>query len=149
MKGRDDYRAIYSEVCHELAHASHFSKVGTDYWNRFILYVLGSFVSTGGITYGDGTGMNAGYCEVGEMWAYYLSAKMYHERYAGEYPAFGSSFWFHPQVLRYIEQCGIGCWEMFSLMSPSVTSGDALRRALMAYSPGMADRIEQIFNRYM
>lgn len=148
MKGRDDYKSIYSEVCHELAHTSHFAKAGTDYWNRFILYILGSFVTSGGITYGDGTGVNAGYCEVGEMWAYYLSSKMYYDRYGGEYPSFGSSFWFHPQVLRYVEQCGISCWEICSLLGPSVASGDALKRALMAYSPDKADRIEQIFNRY-
>ena len=149
VKGRDDYDSIYSEVCHELAHASHFSKVGTPYWNRYILYVMGSYVSSGGMTYGDGSGVNAGYCEVGEMWAYYLSARMYHERYGGGYPLFGTSFWFYPQILRYVEERGIECWEIFSLLDPSVNSREALRRALIAYSPEKADDIELIFNRYM
>ena len=149
LKGRDEYSSIYSEVCHELAHASHFSKVGTDYWNKYIIYVLGSYVSSGGMTYGDGTGVNAGYCEVGEMWAYHMSSKMYHDRYGGDYPYFGSTFWFHPHVLRYIEEKGIESWEIFSLLDSSVNSCDALRRALVAYSPDKSDQIEHIFNRYM
>ena len=148
MKGRDDYRSIYSEVCHELAHASHFSKVGTDYWNRYILYVLGSYISTGGMTYGDGMGVNSGYCEVGEMWAYYLSSKMWHERYGGDYPNFGASFWFYPQILRYVEEQGLKCWEIFGCLDGSVNSRNALQRALMTASPEKEEYIDMIFNRY-
>ena len=149
MKGRDDYASIYSEVCHELAHASHFSNVGTDYWNRYILYVLGSYVSSGGMTYGDGSGVNSGYCEVGEMWAYYLSSKMWHDRYGGDYPSFGTSFWFYPQILRYVEEKGVECREIFSLLMSGVASADALKRALISSFPDQADAIELIFNRYM
>ena len=149
MKGRDTYEAIYAEVCHELAHATHFSRVGTDFWNNYVLYVLGSYVSSGGVVYGDGTGLNAGYCEVGEMWAYYMSSKMWYERYQEYYPSFGTSFWFYPQILRYIEDRGIDCWEIFSLMNGNINSADALRRALVAYRPDLADQIEHIFNRYM
>ena len=149
VKGRDIYSAIYGEVCHELAHASHFSKVGAAYWNKYIMYVLGSYVASAGIVYGDGSGINAGYCEVGEMWAYYLSSKMWYERYHGDYPSFGNSFWFHPQILRYVEEKGIECWEIFSVMNADVTSSDALRRALVAYRPDLSDQIEHIFNRYI
>ena len=149
MKGRDDYASIYSEVCHELAHASHFAKVGTDYWNRYILYVLGSYISSGGMTYGDGLGVNSGYCEVGEMWAYYLSSKIWHERYGGDYPSFGTTFWFNPQILRYIEEKGIACHEIFSHLTPSVTSKDALKRAMIASYPDKSEIVELVFNRYM
>ena len=151
MKGRDDYASIYAEVCHELAHASHFSRVGTDYWNRYILYVLGSYIATGGMTYGDGMGVNSGYCEVGEMWAYHLSSQMWYDRYEDEYeyPSFGTSYWFYPQILRYVEELGIECWEIFSLLTSSVTSSDALRRALIASHPDKLEAIDMIFNRYM
>ena len=149
VSGRNDYSSIYSEVCHELAHASHFSKVGTGYWNKYIMYVLGSFVSSGGMTYGDGLGMNAGYCGVGEQWAFYLSSRMWHDRYGGEYPQFGSSYWFYPQTLRYVEELGIAPWEIFSLMGGSVTSIDDLRRALIATYPDLSDAIDHIYNRYM
>lgn len=46
-KGDDSYASIYSDTCHELAHASHFSQVGTSYWNRYILYVIESYVTSG------------------------------------------------------------------------------------------------------
>ena len=110
---------------------------------------MGSYVSSSGMAYGDGSGVNAGYCEVGEMWAYYLSSKMYHERYGGDYPTFGTTFWFYPQILRFVEERGIECWEMFSLMNASVNSRESLRRALIAYAPEKADAIELIFTRYM
>lgn len=148
LHGQDKYSDIYATVCHELAHASHFAKVGTSYWNRYILYVLKSFVTSGGTAYGDGSGENSGYCEVGECWAYYLSSKMYHERYGGEYPVFGSSFWFYPQIFRYLEERGIGADEIFSVMNSNVTSRETLMRALLASNPGSATVIEQIFNRY-
>ena len=66
-KGDDSYASIYSDTCHELAHASHFSQVGTSYWNRYILYVIESYVTSGGMTYGDGAGDGAGYCEIGDL----------------------------------------------------------------------------------
>ena len=149
MDKKDDYKSIYAETCHELAHASHFSRVGTDYWNNFILYVLGSYISTGGMTYGDGTGMNAGYCEVGEMWAYYLSAKIWHDRYGGDYPSFGTSFWFYPQILRFLDEKGLKCGYIFSVLDRNVNSKDALMRALMTRYPDKTDIIEQVFNRYI
>ena len=148
VKGHDDYQSIYAEVCHELAHASHFSKVGTEYWNRYILYVLGSYVSSGGMTYGDGRGTNSGYCEVGEMWAYYMSAKLWHERYGGNYPAFGTSYWFYPQILRYIEAKGIRCRGIFECMDRSVNSRDMFQRALMTSFPDQDEYIDMIFSRY-
>lgn len=148
LEDDDEYSAIYATVCHELAHASHFSKVGTEFWNRYILYVIGSYISTGGMTYGDGKGLNAGCCETGEMWAYYLSSKMYHERYGGEYPVFGSSFWFYPQIFRYLEERGIRTCDIFSVMDGNVTDRNALLRSLMARYPDKSLVIEQIFNRY-
>lgn len=149
LERKDEYSDIYADVCHELAHASHFSKVGTTFWNRYILYVAGSYISSGGMTYGDGTGVNAGYCAVGETWAYYIASKLWHERYGGNYPSFGTSFWFYPQILRYIEEVGIECWEIFSQLGISVCSMDDLRRALIAYCPDKAEQIDQIFSRYI
>ena len=149
LERKDDYESIYAETCHELAHASHFAKVGTDYWNNYILYVLGSYISSGGMTYGDGRSVNAGYCEVGEMWAYYLSSKMWKDRYRGDYPSFGTSFWFYPQIFRYLEEKGIKSGEIFSVMDRTVTSREELQRALMTRFPEKSDYIEQIFNRYV
>ena len=147
-KDRKDYRSIYSNVCHELAHASHFSKVGTGYWNEYIYYIVESFITSGGMTYGDGSGNKAGYCEVGEDWAYYIESKMYKERYGGVFPTFGTTSWFNPQILRYLNERGIPVSTIFSVLGPDVTSKKHLKEALLIARPDKKSVIEQVFNRY-
>lgn len=148
VKGASDYRSIYSDTCHELAHASHFSKVGTSYWNTYIRYIIESYIKTGGKTYGDGTGVGAGHCEVGEMWAYYLESKMYKERYGGRFPSFGTSYWFAPQILRYLDERGVSCSEMFSVLDATIASRSDMKAAFMLAFPDKRAIIEQVFNRY-
>ena len=147
-KGKTDYRSIYSATCHELAHASHFSKVGTGYWNKYIMYIFKSFIASGGMTYGDGSGEYAGHCEVGEDWAYYLESKMYKERYGGLFPTFGTSFWFNPQIFRYLNERGLKTSELFSVLTPDVVSKADLKEALIAAFPARKSTIEQVFSRY-
>lgn len=149
VKQLDTYSAIYSDVCHELAHASHFAKVGTDYWNHYIKYIVKSYVESGGITYGDGVSEGAGYCEVGECWAYYLESIMYKERYGGSVPSFGSDYWFYPQILRYLDERGLTRSDIFSVLSASVISKEDLRVALIASFPEKRTIIEQVFTRYV
>lgn len=148
VESKTDYRSIYATACHELAHASHFSRAGTGYWNKYIFYVIGSYISTGGMTYGDGKGTNSGYCEIGEMWAYYLESKMYNERYGGPYPTFGTSFWFYPQIFRDLENLGMSAADMFSVLDSRVTSLDELERTLVAAYTRMDEDIEEVFDKY-
>jgi len=86
---------VYNTVFHETAHASHWQKVGSEYWVKYINYIItyGSFDNP----YGNGTGLNAGYCGVGEMWGNYIGALF--ERHEFGY---GTSFadpwaWFNEQ----------------------------------------------------
>lgn len=70
------YRFVYETVNHELSHASHFSKAGYIYWSKYISHII---AKTG---YGiDGSGTNAGICEVGEMWGYAMGHIQEHEAY--------------------------------------------------------------------
>jgi hypothetical protein len=57
---------VYSTTFHEMAHSSHFAKVGSSYWSRYISYII-----TYG-SYGDGNGRNAGICALGEAWGYHM-----------------------------------------------------------------------------
>jgi hypothetical protein len=82
------------------------------------------------------------------MWAYYLESKMYHERYGGSYPTFGTSFWFRPQILRYLEEKGVECSRIFDALTTKVTSLEELERTLTASSPNLTETIELIFDRY-
>ena len=145
---KEDYRSIYSTTCHELAHASHFSKVGCEYWNKYIMYVIQSYIESGGMTYGDGSGDGAGYCEVGEDWAYYLESRMFKDRYGGTFPTFGTSFWFNPQIFRYLDERGLTTSEMFSVLKSDVVSKAKLKEALITGFPSKKSIVEQVFNRY-
>ena len=145
--GKDDYASLYSTVCHELAHASHFAQVGTDYWNKYIGYIVESYMMTGD-AYGDGSAANAGHCDIGESWAYYLESMMYKERYGGRVPSFGTSYWFYPQIFRYLDERGLKRSDIFSVLGPDVTSKDELRNALILNFPQKRAIIEQVFGRY-
>ena len=147
-KNMDSYSDVYRAVCHELAHCSHFSQVGLDYWNRYVEYILRSYVSTGGMTYGEGSGDYAGYCEVGEMWAYYLESVMYQDRYGGPMPQFGTSYWFSPQIFRYLDERGMERSDFLDAMQPDVTSLPALQSKMISLYPSRAMTIEQVFFRY-
>lgn len=144
----NNYDRLYSTVSHELSHASHFSKVGTSYWNSYIHYILDSFVRSGGKTYGDGSGTKAGYCEIGEMWAYYLESLIYKDRYGGTFPTFGTSYWFYPQIFRYLDERGVSCSEIFSVLDDTVSSREELKAALITSYPSDRTAIEQVFSRY-
>ena len=148
LKDRNEYRRIYSVTCHELAHASHFVKAGTGFWDKYIEYIISSYVKSGGVMYGDGLSTGAGYCEVGEMWGYYLESKVYKDRYGGAFPTFGTSYWFNPQIFRYLDERGLGASSIFSVLDASVTSRTSLKNALMLAYPAQITVIDQVFNRY-
>ncbi|MCY1636726.1 hypothetical protein, partial [Marinifilum sp. D737] len=75
-KGTDK---VYLTAFHELAHASHFKKVGSRYWIKYINYIITYGKKSN--PYGSGTGKNAGYCGVGEMWANFCSEYFYRYNY--------------------------------------------------------------------
>ena len=147
-KEMTDYRDVYRAVTHELAHCSHFSQVGTGYWDKYIEYILRSYISTGGMTYGDGTEQYAGYCEVGEMWAYYMESMMYKERYGGAVPQFGTSYWFSPQIFRYLDDRGFSKSDFLAAMQPDVTDIPSLQSRMCTLYPSKRTMIEQVFYRY-
>ena len=148
VSGKDEYRELYSTTCHELAHASHFAQVKTDYWDKYITYIIKSYLKTGGMTYGDGTGEYSGYCQIGEMWAYYLESRMFKDRYGGAFPTFGTSYWFYPQIFRYLDERGVSPADMFAVLTDQVTSLSELRNALISAYPKKRTVIEQVFSRY-
>lgn len=148
VRGSNDYREIYSSASHELAHSSHFAKVGRDYWNSYIRFIVESFVASGGTTYGEGTESDAGYCEVGEMWAYYLESYIYKTRYGGDFPTFGNSYWFKPAILRYLDDRGMTCSDIFKVLDENVDSSKSLERALIAEYPVKRSIIERAFDKY-
>lgn len=66
---------VFETTFHELGHASHHKKVGSGYWVKYINYIM-----TYG-AYGDGSGYNSGHAGVGEMWGYYIGARLAEEEF--------------------------------------------------------------------
>ena len=147
LKDADSYADIHSVASHEMAHASHFARVGKDYWNKYVYYIMSAYVQTRE-TYGNGSGDNAGYCEVGEMWGYYMQNRIYNDRYGGVMPVAGSSYWFSPHILRYLDERGMVPSEIFRAMTPDVHDRDALRQKLCELYPERTSMINQVFDRY-
>jgi len=144
----DNYADIYKVVTHESAHASHFAKVGTDFWNPYIHYVVMSSIKNKKSAYGDGTGFGSGNCEVGEMWAYFVENRSYKQRYGGDMPTFGTSWWFSPQIFSHLEDRGLSMSQIFKALDPSVTSLSALKDKMRTLYPSKETVIEQVFSRY-
>ena len=146
--GDGEFVDLYSAVMHEMAHASHYAQVGNAWWNPYITYVLRSYVTQGRQAYGDGSGEDAGYCEVGEMWAYFLESVLFQDRYGGDLPAFGTAFWFYPQIFRYLYERGMTCADIYKALKSDVTSRDDLQDALIMLFPEQERTISQVFSRY-
>ena len=148
VKDLEEYSSIYAQTVHELAHASHFSQVGKDYWARYIFYVLSSFIRTGGRMYGLGEAEDAGYCEVGEMWGYYMQNRLYKDRYGEDSYTFGTSYWFYPHIFLYLDERGLDRGRIFQALKESVNNRNALQEELESLYPEFSTVIDQAFERY-
>lgn len=148
LKKADSYSEIYNLACHQLAHASHYTSVGNSWWNDYIKYVVVSLAETLDTSYGSGNGDGAGQCAVAEMWAYFVQDYLYHDRYGGEMQLSGLSYWFRPQIFKYLYERGFTVSQIFSALAGSVGDVDDLKTRLESNFPENAEMIEQIFSRY-
>lgn len=148
LSGADTYAGIYSRAIHELAHSSHFMQVGLDWWDRYIMYILESFLLSGGTTYGAGTENGSGYCEVGEMWGYYMQNQLYMTRYSLSSTSMGMSYWFCPQIFLYMDERGLGYNKIIKALNSQVKDIDDLKSQLYSLYPEQKSMIQQAFERY-
>ena len=82
------------------------------------------------------------------MWGYFNESKMYKERYGGTVPSFGTSYWFYPQIFRYLDDRGLTRAEIFRALKSDVTSRKELQAKLVSLYPERRGVIDQVFNRY-
>ena len=148
LRGYDDYSSIYSLAIHEMAHGSHFMQAGKSYWNKFIKFILVSFVTSGFTTYGVGTESDHGYCDVAESWSYYVQTMFYRERYEDETAVFGTSYWFRPQILLSLDERGLARQKIFAALTSDITDREMLQKKLVSLYPDMKTTVNQIFGRY-
>lgn len=148
LKSAARYSDIYNMTVHEMAHASHFMQVGKAFWDPYIKFIMTSFVKSGFVTYGVGTEANHGYCEVGEMWAYYAQTQLYRERYPDTSVVFGTNFWFSPQIFLYLDDRGLNRFKIFNALTSDITDKNKLQDTLLSLYPEMKSTINQAFGRY-
>jgi len=145
MKGKYNYPDIFACAIHEFAHAEHFMKVGTAYWDRYIKFILLSFVTSGFTTYGVGTEKDSGYCEIGEMWAYYVQTVLYRARYLDKTASFGNSYWFDPSIFLKLDERGMTRQSIAKALSSDIYDKETLRKKLISLYPELKTAINQSF----
>lgn len=143
-----DYAGIYEVVVHELAHTSHYAKVGNSFWTPYIDYILWSFITELRTDYGSGSAKGANYCELGEMWGYFMQETLKKDRYGGTVRQFGNTFWFKPDIFTYLYERGITRGEIFRALKAGVTTTDDLMDELIDQLPDRETIITQTFKHY-
>jgi hypothetical protein len=73
---------------------------------------------------------------------------MYKDRYGEEHTTFGTSYWFHPQVLLYLDERGLDRSRISKALQQEVTDSKALQDKLESLYPEYGTIIGQAFNRY-
>ena len=138
------YERLYQTVNHELAHASHFSKVGSSYWAKYISYIM-----TYG-AYGDGSGVNSQLCGIGEMWGNAMG-------YTQAFEKFGASIddleeidgWIYPMIFWEIFSANILTKkQIYDCLTIEVDTNDELVARMYSLYPDKAVQIEEILNHY-
>lgn len=138
-------QVVSSLVFHESSHASHWSKVGSSYWVKYINYI-----ATYG-AYGNGTGQNAGYCGVGEMWGNYFGNLICPNRqFSLTNGVWFDPYedWFNPGFLRDVDNLN-DMWpsKIFSAFNSSTTSIGTLVSTLKTITENdNRSKIDNIYN---
>jgi hypothetical protein len=136
-----NYKTIYRIANHELAHASHFSKVGSPFWSKYVSYIM-----TYG-AYGSGTGNNAQLCGIGEMWGYSMEYWQEHKKYAqATAPDSISSSWIKFRVFwDLLANNTLSEKQIYDCLNPNVEDYNTLVSTMYNNYPAKADSIELAF----
>lgn len=150
-------RASFIEtIFHELSHASHFAKVGPDFWLPYVEYIYGS----GG--YGGDSLANSGIVSMSEAWAEDLSNIGLNYIYGN--PAYltlneNTNVNWIPYGLYYDvydsgsnesfdQVSGIGFLQIYNLFTENTRSPEAMRESLKSAYPAQSQALDELFHRY-
>lgn len=142
-----DYHNIFETVNHELAHASHFSKVGNIFWKKYRWYIIKHW------GYGDGTGNNSELCGIGEMWGYSMGyIQQYelegHKINVGNFPHSAIEGWIKPHAFGDLYAAKtLTKKQIYDCLTPTVDTYDELIDKMTSSYPSKADSIKIAFAR--
>ena len=146
-----DTEAVYYVTFHELAHASHWAQAGNRYWVRFINAIItyGNPMADDR-PYGDGTGQNAGYVGVGEMWGFYFGALLTYMEFSStdRLRRNAGRLWFNPGFLQGVDSIpDITTSEIFGCLTPSTNTIAKLVEQLKTKTE-YDERVDSTYNRF-
>lgn len=135
--------SMYNTVNHELAHASHFRTVGSEYWAKYISYIM-----TYG-AYGDITKRNSGICAVGEMWGYAIGNIQVHDKYNTTLNYSPDDNWFQYMIVQSLISEGYFTKkQIYDCLTTDVKSHEDLKQKLIERHYDKQAIINQIFQYY-
>mgnify|MGYP006916076694 CR=1 FL=1 len=147
--GCESYAEVYAKALHIFAHGGHFSQVGKDWWWNYLKFAVTSLIaSTLTTTYGVSSDEWSGWGEVAETYAFYCQSVLYANRYPDSKAVFGSTEWFSPQLLMYLDDRGLGLDKLAGLFTDDVCDMDDLRDKLLSYYPPFKSIINEAYARY-
>ena len=143
------YAEVYAKALHVFAHGGHFTLTGKDWWWNYLKFAVSSFIaSTLTSTYGSAGGNWSDWGEVAETYAFYCQSVLYRRHYGDTRSIFGSSEWFSPQCLMYLDDRGLGLEQLAPLFTEDVTDMETLRNKLLSYYPQFKNVINEAYARY-
>lgn len=139
--GSNSSQFISEKTYHELAHASHFSKVGSDFWADYINYII-----TYG-AYGEQSSNNSGICGVGEMWGFGIGYVNGFEKY-NTIPVL-SGEWFSPNIISDLIIDGtLTKKQIFDCLEYDVNTHQLLKEKLISTYPTKSREISETFSEH-
>ncbi len=138
------YNSLGGLVGHELAHASHFSQVGSVFWKRYVNHIIKN------LGYGDGTDVDSELCAVGEMWGYFMKYIRECDYNGKQHSSIGE----HPLVNGWIPQgvfvdlCKKGYLtpeQIFTCLTSDIDTYEELYNKMLVLYPGITEQIEWAF----
>ena len=150
---------LYGTVCHELSHASHYMKNGTNnidraaWWADVFNYELGRTLSSFSTEpYGeDGIGADAEKAGLTEAWAYAIEGitrKNAAALYGDPLDTLNfSPTWFNPHALYdLMARSGFSLQMIFNHLGPYTTTPGQLRQRLISAYPDLEDTINNCYD---
>ena len=149
LSGVETYADVYGRAMYIFAHAAHFSQTSKDWWWNYLKFAFNSLISSS-LADTSGAPGDAGceYGEIAEMFAHYCRNAMMLRRYPDCTDMSGTTEWFSPQLLMYLDERGLGLEMLAPLFTEDVVGLEVLRNKLLSYYPHFKNVINEAFARY-
>lgn len=144
---------LYQSTCHELSHATHFQKLGSNdnqrasWWADVIQYEIACGIGSGGDPYEMAGVPHEGKAGVTEMWAHAAGNIMLYEFWGivlNAYPKV-KDYWFRPEIVWEMYKLGISLGDINRSMREDVVSLTDFKWQLEEDNPPYAKQIDSLF----